>query len=89
MSRRRVSEDQLSFAWRTPRPSYMREIEPLAHEGAWPTPDVWPPAVTEDPLLTPEQIANRKLFIEDQERKGPQPSAASSQLPANTERKTG
>jgi len=91
MSRQRVSEDQLSFAWKTHRPSYMHEIEPLAHDGSWPSPDPWPVVGVADPVLTPEQIANRKLLIDGRTRKGPrtEPSAISSQPSAGTERKMG
>ena len=30
------------WAWATPRPAYMREIEPLAHPSAWHSPDQKP-----------------------------------------------
>lgn len=79
-------EDQLSFAWQTPRPLYMREIEPLAHDDAWPTPI--PAAAVNQPLLTPEQLENRAILMAGQKRKRPssEPSAVSSE-PA--ERKMG
>jgi hypothetical protein len=79
-------EDQLSFAWQTPRPLYMREIEPLAHDDAWPSPIAH--AGVEKPLLTPEQLENRAILMAGQKRKQPnsEPSAISSQ-PA--ERKMG
>jgi hypothetical protein len=80
---KRPHEDQLSFTWKTARPAYMREIEPLAHQDAWksPVPNL---AATADPLLTQEQLENRKLFIEGRNRKGP--SAVGSEA---TERKMG
>ena len=75
-------EEQLSFMWKTPRPAYMREIEPLAHDDAWPSP--LPRAGTEEPLLTPEQESNRELFSQGRPRK----QAAGVTLSGN-ERKTG
>jgi hypothetical protein len=69
------NEDQLSFAWETPRPTYMREVEPLAHPAVWPSP-VAPAAVQgEDLLLTPEQRENREILEASlNKRKRPQPS---------------
>jgi hypothetical protein len=77
------SEDQLSFAWKTSRPFYMREIEPLAHQGAWPSPPVPAANKDNDLLLTPEQQENRAILMAAKRR------AASCQLPAASERKTG
>jgi hypothetical protein len=44
--------------WIEPRPLYMRELEPLAHDEAWPSPY---PTVRVNPE---EQLANRKKFLE-------------------------
>jgi hypothetical protein len=73
------NEDQLSFAWQTPRPLYMREIEPLAHDGAWPS-----PLTIDAPSLTSEQTENREIFMAALNRK--RPAATGSQ---KEERKTG
>ena len=64
-------------SWKTPRPSYMREIEPLAHEDAWHSPG---PMCTG----TPDQVLNRNLFHAGRNRK----ESASAPLPS-AERKTG
>jgi hypothetical protein len=76
--RNSYNEDQLSFRWETPRPSYMREIEPLAHREAWRDPG---PMATD----TPEQRENREILEAAMKRK--KPSAVSSQPSA--ERKMG
>jgi hypothetical protein len=44
--------------WLVPRPDYMREIEPLAHPGAWPS---------QDPVIIrvdkEEQERNWRIFV--------------------------
>lgn len=59
--------DALSFRWATPRPEYMRELEPLAHAHAWPSTPT--PAGTPDPMLTADQRLNRQLLIDGRTRK--------------------
>ena len=65
------------WLWKTPRPLYMRELEPLAHDGAWPSPT---------PICngTPEQIENRTLF-----RAGLSRKRSVSSHSTDAERKTG
>jgi hypothetical protein len=55
--------------WRVPRPAYVREAEPLAHPGAW-------PSLSEAELVDPvEQNFNRQLFSRGRGRKTPLPAA--------------
>ena len=86
--RRRVDrQGQLIFStgeevarWTVPRPGYMREAEPLAHTGAWPSVD---PAAY---VNKEEQQANRRIFLEGKRQgKGP----ASDRFSAASEKKTG
>lgn len=81
MRSRSSDERQLSFSWVTPRPAYMREIEPLAHPDAWSS---LPSGTgTWEPLLTPEQLRNRQLFRDGRKE------VASSESRGMNERKTG
>ena len=66
--------------WQTPRPGFVRESEPLAHDGAWPSVD---PIHTVDPA---EQKLNRDLFRQGLSRKK---AVANGQLPAAGEKKAG
>jgi hypothetical protein len=50
--------------WQQPRPAFMRELEPLAHQEAWPSVDAGVRVPNE------EQMANRKLFLEGRRRIG-------------------
>lgn len=62
--------DETAF-WKTPRPGYMREIEPLAAPSAWPSVEL----VFVDEK---EQQLNRQLFIEGRNRKKPAKSPAAN-----------
>lgn len=69
-------EDE-SARWATPRPAYMREIEPLAHPSVWPSQGV-------GYVDRAEQAFNRQLFQQGRNRK--QPAAV---VQSENERKAG
>jgi hypothetical protein len=53
------------WSWRTSRPSYLREIEPLAHPGAWPSPDRKPQAAS---ILAYRAMTNERMREAEEHR---------------------
>jgi hypothetical protein len=67
--------------WVTPRPGYMREIEPQAHPCVWPSEGV-------GYIDKAEQAFNRQLFSQGRNRKQPARAAAAG-TESGSERQTG
>ena len=53
------------WAWATPRPAYMREIEPLAHPSAWHSPDQKPQASS---VLAYRAMTNERMREAEEHR---------------------
>ena len=53
------------WAWATPRPAYMREIEPLAHPSAWHSPDQKPQASS---VLASRAMTNERMREAEEHR---------------------
>lgn len=53
------------WTWATPRPAYLREIEPLAHPSAWPSPDQKPQASS---VLAYRAMTNERMREAEEHR---------------------
>lgn len=72
------------WPWATPRPAYLREIEPLAHPSAWHSPDQKPQASS---VLAYRAMTNERMREAEEHRRAAAVRKRLESLESNSKRK--